>query len=101
FERELRALGLRVWTDDAGNTIAETHGRTSGPAIGTGSHLDSVPNGGRFDGIAGVCAAMAVATAICGRDEPTNLPWRFVAFATEEGARFGQACNGSRAVAGL
>lgn len=101
FARQMRDLGLDVTEDAAGNTIAELHGRASGPAIGTGSHLDSVPRGGRFDGIAGVCAAMAVARAIHDRSEPTNLPWRFVVFAAEEGARFGQACNGSRAAAGL
>ncbi|MDR5700925.1 Zn-dependent hydrolase [Agromyces aerolatus] len=101
FAEEMRALGLEVWQDTAGNTIAEAPGRRPGPAVGTGSHLDSVPLGGRFDGIAGVCAGMVVARALRERAEPTNLPWRFVVFAAEEGARFGQACNGSRAAAGL
>jgi len=100
FSRHMRELGLEVRQDAAGNTIAEASGLRSGPAIGTGSHLDSVPHGGRYDGIAGVCAAMAVAEAVRERAEPTNLPWRFVVFAAEEGARFGQACNGSRAAAG-
>jgi hydantoinase/carbamoylase family amidase len=102
FAAEMSALGLRVHTDTAGNTIAELAGlEFDGPALGTGSHLDSVPHGGRFDGIAGVCAAMEVARAVVSSAWRPKHSWRFVAFATEEGARFGQACNGSRAVAGL
>lgn len=102
FTAEMSALGLSVHTDTAGNTIAELAGlEPDGPALGTGSHLDSVPHGGRFDGIAGVCAAMEVARAVVASEWRPKHPWRFVAFATEEGARFGQACNGSRAAAGL
>lgn len=102
FAAEMSDLGLEVHTDTAGNTIAELAGLERGrPALGTGSHLDSVPNGGRFDGIAGVCAAMEVARAVVASEWRPKHPWRFVAFATEEGARFGQACNGSRAAAGL
>jgi allantoate deiminase len=99
FADELRALDLRVWTDPAGNTIAESPG--SGPGIGTGSHLDSVPNGGRFDGIAGVVAAMEAARLLVEHRIEHVAPFRFVAFACEEGARFGQACIGSRFAAGL
>jgi allantoate deiminase len=101
FADEMSQLGLEVTVDAAGNTIAELAGVEARPAVGTGSHLDSVPQGGRFDGIAGVCAAMAVARALVSERRRPQHPWRFVAFATEEGARFGQACNGSRAVAGL
>src|ERR1700753_66152 len=55
FESWMQAIGLRTWSDPAGNTIAERPGLDPGlAAIGTGSHLDSVPFGGRFDGIAGV-----------------------------------------------
>ena len=99
FADELRALDLRVWTDPAGNTIAEAPG--SGPGIGTGSHLDSVPNGGRFDGIAGVVAAMEAARLLVEHQIEHVAPFRFVAFACEEGARFGQACIGSRFAGGL
>ncbi|MCU1440278.1 MAG: Zn-dependent hydrolase [Rhodoglobus sp.] len=102
FGAEMSALGLTVRGDTAGNTIAELSGlEPDGPALGTGSHLDSVPQGGRFDGIAGVCAAMEVARAVVQSEWRPRHSWRFVAFATEEGARFGQACNGSRAAAGL
>ncbi|TAM70071.1 MAG: Zn-dependent hydrolase [Microbacteriaceae bacterium] len=103
FADEMTALGLTVGTDAAGNTIAELP-PTAEPAtgtIGTGSHLDSVPEGGTFDGIAGVVAGMEAARAIVEARLPRRRPWRFVAFAAEEGARFGQACNGSRIIAGL
>ncbi|MFF3852419.1 Zn-dependent hydrolase [Micromonospora sp. NPDC002575] len=103
FASLLAELGIASYTDAAGNTIGELapdaeprHG-----AIGTGSHLDSVPHGGAYDGTVGVVAALAVAAAASAGPRPRHRPWRFVAFAAEEGARFGQACNGSRIVAGL
>ncbi len=103
FFNEMMTLGLDVTTDAAGNTIAELRPTEHSdlPAIGTGSHLDSVPEGGRFDGIAGVVAAMEVARRVVRDAIPRHRPWRFVVFAAEEGARFGQACNGSRMIAGL
>jgi allantoate deiminase/N-carbamoyl-L-amino-acid hydrolase len=104
FASRMRELGLTVHADAAGNTIAElapTSPDTVRGAVGTGSHLDSVPSGGRFDGIAGVVAAMEVARLVVAENIPRQRPWRFVAFAAEEGARFGQACNGSRMAAGL
>jgi allantoate deiminase len=96
-----RDLGLEVRTDTIGNTIAERPGRTGGPAIGTGSHLDSVPRGGRFDGIAGVVAAVEAARLLGQVDLEHDHPVRFVVFAGEEGARFGQACIGSKGVGGM
>lgn len=102
FATSMRALGLGVRVDPAGNTIAELAGRDPGlPAIGTGSHLDSVPGGGQYDGIAGVVAAMVAAEELVGRGLAPRHPIRFVVFAAEEGARFGQACLGSRLAAGL
>ncbi|GAA1210530.1 Zn-dependent hydrolase [Prauserella alba] len=102
FAESMAALGLAVWVDAAGNTLAERFGAGGAkPAIGTGSHLDSVPNGGAFDGIVGVCAAMEVARLFVEHDVSHRHPMRFVVFAGEEGARFGQACTGSRIAAGL
>ncbi|MCX4472505.1 Zn-dependent hydrolase [Micromonospora sp. NBC_01655] len=101
FTDELSALGLHTWTDAAGNSYAEIAGGGPARAIGTGSHLDTVPNAGRFDGIAGVVAAMEVARILVESDARHTHPIRFVAFAGEEGARFGQACTGSRIAAGL
>lgn len=103
FADHMRQLGLHVWTDEAGNTYAERPGQAAAPlgALGTGSHLDSVLEAGRFDGIAGVVAAMETARIMVENDADHARPIRFVAFAAEEGARFGQACTGSRIAAGL
>ncbi len=102
FADELSALGFAVRCDAAGNTIAELHGTDPDlPAIGTGSHLDSVPHGGRFDGIVGVVGAMEVASILHALDVRPRHPLRIVAFACEEGARFGLACIGSRIAANL
>ncbi|WP_416955706.1 Zn-dependent hydrolase [Streptomyces sp. Agncl-13] len=107
FAKHMENLGLRVWTDPAGNTIAEKPGDPGRPeayggrgAVGTGSHLDSVPGAGRFDGIAGVAAAMECARLVVEHGIAHHHPFRFVAFAAEEGARFGQACLGSRFATG-
>lgn len=102
FSETMSALGLSVWVDAAGNTLAERPGSDATlPAIGTGSHLDSVPNAGSYDGIVGVCAAMEAARLLVEHDVTHRHPLRFVVFAAEEGARFGQACTGSRIAAGL
>lgn len=98
---QLTDYGLKVWQDAIGNTIGELPGQTPGlSAIGSGSHLDSVPHGGRFDGVAGVVAAVEVARLLAESDRPLTRPYRVVAFAAEEGARFGEPCIGSKAVAG-
>ena len=102
FAKKMDDLGLKVTVDAAGNTYATRPGRASGlGAVVTGSHLDSVPDAGRFDGIAGVAAALEVAQLVVEHDLPHQHDLRFVAFAAEEGARFGTACLGSRLAAGL
>lgn len=97
----LADLGLTVQVDAAGNTVAELAAAGSKPALGTGSHLDSVPGGGRFDGVVGVVGAVEVVRMLQGSGITLSRPLRVVCFAAEEGARFGQACLGSRAVAGI
>lgn len=97
----LTDLGYSVRQDAIGNTYGELAGTDPSLGwIGTGSHLDSVPQGGRFDGIAGVVAAVEVARLLR-EEEPLRHSFRVVAFAAEEGARFGAPCIGSKAVAGL
>jgi allantoate deiminase len=110
FEREAHALvagwmtdaGASVRVDSVGNTIGTFAGSEPAlGAIGTGSHLDSVPEGGQFDGIAGVVAAIEAVRIMNAEGAHLRHPLRIIAFASEEGARFGQACLGSKAVAGL
>lgn len=107
----MRAAGLSVREDAFGNTIGERPG-TGGARpdsvsdgelgfLAFGSHLDSVPNGGRFDGIVGVVGALEIVRMLADAGITTRHPLRMVAFANEEGARFGEACLGSKAVAGV
>ncbi|RBP61513.1 allantoate deiminase [Brevibacterium sanguinis] len=94
--------GCAVTTDPAGNTIAEREGTEQGlGALGAGSHLDSVYCGGAYDGIVGVVAGLEIAQLLHEAGAATRHPLRFVAFAGEEGARFGQACIGSKLAAGM
>ncbi len=97
----LRELGLEVLVDAIGNTIATYVGAgTTGPAIGVGSHLDSVYHGGRFDGIVGVVGAVELVRLLIEDEMRLAHPLRVVVFAGEEGARFGEPCIGSKAAAG-
>jgi N-carbamoyl-L-amino-acid hydrolase len=90
FADQARAAGLRVERDPAGSLWAMPDAEA--PWWGTGSHLDSVRNGGRFDGPLGVAAGFAVAERLPGV--------AVVAFADEEGARFNTPTFGSRALVG-
>jgi beta-ureidopropionase / N-carbamoyl-L-amino-acid hydrolase len=72
----------------------------SGPAVVTGSHLDSVPDGGAFDGALGVVASFAAIDLLRGQGFSPTRPVGVVAFGEEEGARFGAACLGSRLLTG-
>jgi allantoate deiminase len=97
----MREAGLTTWQDAAGNQCGRLEGSTPGlPALLLGSHLDTVPSAGRYDGILGVLTAIAVVDRI--RASGRSLPFALevVAFGDEEGTRFGTALLGSRALAG-
>jgi allantoate deiminase len=96
----MRAAGMQVNHDAFGNTVGTRPGRLPGPAVGIGSHLDSVPRGGNFDGVAGVLTALEVMRAINDAKVSLEHPVRLIVFAAEEGARFGTPCLGSRAAFG-
>jgi N-carbamoyl-L-amino-acid hydrolase len=70
------------------------------PALVLGSHLDSVPDGGAFDGPLGVVSAFAAVRSLRQRGWTPDRPLAIVAFADEEGAPFGVACAGSRLLTG-
>jgi hydantoinase/carbamoylase family amidase len=97
--RRLQPLGFAVSIDAAGNLVARSYGG-SGRAVVAGSHLDTVPAGGRFDGALGVLAAVRAAELLRQRDAPLARPLWIVAFMDEEGSRFGASMFGSRAFAG-
>ena len=101
FAAEADARGLAVVTDRAGNQWAWWGDPDAdGPGVVTGSHLDSVPGGGAFDGPLGVASAFAALDALRAAGVRPERPLGIVNFSDEEGARFGLACLGSRAVTG-
>jgi N-carbamoyl-L-amino-acid hydrolase len=97
---EMRAAGLAVTTDAAANVIGRVAGREDGPSIMTGSHLDTVQAGGRFDGIAGVLAALEVARCLHEGGYRLGRPLEVVNFTCEEPSEFGLSTIGSRAMSG-
>ncbi|MDR0360431.1 MAG: M20/M25/M40 family metallo-hydrolase, partial [bacterium] len=100
-ETWLRELGLAVSRDAAGNTLARAEGAEPGlPAIALGSHTDTVPDGGRFDGALGVVAAVACARALATSGAGLRHPLEVLNFVAEE-ATMGAGTLGSRAMAGL
>jgi allantoate deiminase len=97
--RWMREAGMETWQDAAGNQCGRLQGNGRGlPVLLLGSHLDSVPGAGRYDGILGVLIAIATAARI----EEGTLPFDLdvVAFGDEEGTRFGRTLLGSVALGG-
>ena len=89
----MRQSGLAVRIDSAGNLIGRLEGSDAGlPALMTGSHLDTVPTGGRFDGVLGVLAGLEVAMTVKDRGLKLRHPLEVVVFADEESTMIG--CKG-------
>ena len=91
-------LGLSFHRDGIGNLFLRRPGTQPRPAIAFGSHLDTVPTGGRFDGVFGVLAGLEVMRALHGT--PLAAPLELVVWTNEEGSRFAPAMMGSRVHAG-
>ncbi len=105
FAAEAKALGLDLTTDRAGNQWAwwgdpDRAAAQGDPGVVTGSHLDSVPDGGAFDGPLGVLSALSAVEALQQEGFTPERPIGVVNFGDEEGARFGVACTGSRLITG-
>ncbi|MFE3128189.1 allantoate amidohydrolase, partial [Streptomyces hydrogenans] len=100
FRMQAEARRLDVETDRNGNQWAWLGDPTAGDAVVTGSHLDSVPDGGAFDGPLGVVSAFAALDELRARGVSFKRPLAIVNFGDEEGARFGLACVGSRLTSG-
>jgi N-carbamoyl-L-amino-acid hydrolase len=100
FTAAAEARGLAVETDRNGNLWAWWGDPATGGAVVTGSHLDSVPDGGGYDGPLGVVSALAAVAAMRRNGRAPRRPIAVAAFSDEEGGRFGAACLGSRLLTG-
>ncbi len=91
-----RAIGLRSFTDKAANLFLRLEGRDAALApVVAGSHIDSQPTGGKFDGVFGVLAALETAEAIVARGTQPLRSFEIAAWTNEEGSRFAPGMTGS------
>ncbi|MEV7678280.1 allantoate amidohydrolase [Streptomyces sp. NPDC088341] len=100
FRAQAELRGLVHELDRNGNQWAWLGDPLAGDAVVTGSHLDSVPDGGAFDGPLGVVSSFAALDELRRRGARFTRPVAITNFGDEEGARFGLACVGSRLTAG-
>ncbi|MFF2531714.1 Zn-dependent hydrolase [Brevibacillus sp. NPDC058079] len=98
----MKEAGLTVREDEVGNLIGRKEGKNpAAPVVLVGSHIDSVPNGGDYDGPLGVLAGVEVLQTMQEQGIETEHPIEVIAFTDEEGTRFGYGMIGSRGIAGL
>ena len=97
-----KAAGLEVRTDPIGNIFGRRHGRDpSRPPVVAGSHLDTQPSGGKFDGAYGVMAGLEVVRTLNDRGVQTEAPIEVAAWTNEEGSRYTPVMMGSGVFAGV
>ncbi|WP_332870988.1 hydantoinase/carbamoylase family amidase [Planococcus sp. MB-3u-03] len=101
FKAIAEGLGLDVSEDAAGNAIARWNVTGGNAAVATGSHLDTVPNGGAFDGGAGVVCGLGAIKMLKEADFKPQRPIEIICFRSEESSRFGVSTIGSKAMSGL
>ncbi len=91
-----KTAGCEISVDKIGNIFARRPGRNNDlPAVGTGSHLDTQPTGGKFDGVFGVLAGVEVLRTLHENNIETPTPMEFSVWTNEEGSRFQPAMQGS------
>jgi beta-ureidopropionase / N-carbamoyl-L-amino-acid hydrolase len=100
FGEEAVDRELTTETDGCGNLWAWWGDPEAGGAVVTGSHFDSVPHGGAYDGPLGIVSALLAIDRLRERGEQPRRPLGIAVFAEEEGSRFGLACLGSRLLTG-
>ncbi|MGA9779241.1 MAG: M20 family metallo-hydrolase [Limisphaerales bacterium] len=97
-----RAAGLDVREDAIGNIFARWEGTGNNlPAVATGSHIDAIPNAGKYDGVVGVLGAIEAIRALKKSNFKPKRSIELVIFAAEEPTRFGLGCVGSRLLGGV
>jgi len=101
IRREAHAMGLRVESDPALNLYVTLEGHDSSNSVMIGSHLDSVPRGGNFDGAAGVLMGMSIISGLCKSEVKPPKDITVMAIRAEESAWFNASFIGSRAAFGL
>ncbi len=101
FQSIAQELGLEVSSDQAGNQWASWVVDESAPSVAAGSHVDTVKNGGGYDGTAGVLTALAAIKLLKDQDFKPEKNISIICFASEESARFGVSTIGSKAISGL
>ncbi|HCD44542.1 MAG TPA: Zn-dependent hydrolase, partial [Lachnoclostridium sp.] len=100
FVKRMEAIGASIVTDDMANIYATITGTEDLPAIVSGSHMDSVRQGGNYDGILGVLTAMEMAETIVKEKIPHRHPITVIVWTNEEGARFEPAMMSSGVICG-
>ncbi|YCI78945.1 Zn-dependent hydrolase [Bacillus sp. R1-10] len=101
IKNKIKEYGLTVQEDGFGNIFGKLEGTLKeAPSVLVGSHFDSVPNGGAYDGPAGVIVALEVAALFTENQLTPKFPLEIVALIEEEGARFGGGLMGSRGIVG-
>jgi N-carbamoyl-L-amino-acid hydrolase len=102
FKAQCEALGCAVVVDEVGTMFARRPGKNPNlPPIAMGSHLDTQPTGGKFDGVLGVLAALEAMRTLHQAGYETNAPIEIVNWTNEEGARFAPAMLASGVFAGV
>ncbi len=97
----MRELNLEIRIDAIGNVVGTRAGRQSGPAVMTGSHIDTVRTGGRYDGNLGVLGGLEVIATLNEAGLETEYPLSVAFFTNEEGARFAPDMMGSLVFTGV
>jgi N-carbamoyl-L-amino-acid hydrolase len=93
--------GLAIRQDAIGNTFARWTGSVpSAPVVGTGSHIDAIPNAGKYDGVVGVLGGLEAIRALQSGGFQPRHPIELLIFTSEEPTRFGIGCLGSRLLSG-
>jgi len=96
------AAGLTLRTDEVGNVFARWNGTNPTlPPVATGSHIDAIPNAGKYDGVVGVLGAIEAIRALKQAGCQPNRSLELIVFTAEEPTRFGIGCLGSRLLSGV